>query len=137
MERMGKTVIVAGSGLKAGVLALLLDRMLPHSDVMLVSEEPMVGGARQTPVLRSAIPQSYLEVFDPLIVRSWLTFGVEGPSRAERFDAQLVLLAGEQLHVELLERFASASLRFSTPIARINHQLNRLTRPHNGTDEVI
>ncbi|QLC22460.1 hypothetical protein HFP51_09870 [Parasphingopyxis sp. CP4] len=122
MECTGKTVIVVGSGLEAGVLALLLDRMLPHSDVMLVSEEPMVGGAHQKPVLLSAIPNSFLDLFDPLIVKAWSTFCVEGALRSERFNAQLVLLAGEQLHVELLERFAPSRLRLSTPIARVSHQ---------------
>lgn len=122
MIRSGKTVVVVGSTLKAGFLALLLDRMLPHSNVSLVAESSVVGGTVQLPILLSAVPEPYREIFDPLIVKTWPGFVVKRATREEHYPAQISLVSGEQLHVELLERFGAERLRFSDRIRRLDTQ---------------
>ncbi|MBC2777181.1 hypothetical protein [Parasphingopyxis marina] len=93
--------------------------MLPRTEIMLVAERPTVGGSLQVPVLFSAIPRAYSEMFEPLIVQSWPGFQFQGPRRAQSFDAQVVLLAGEQLHIELLDRIGTDRIRLLSRIVSV------------------
>lgn len=122
MKHSGRTVVVAGSSLKAGFLALMLDRILPHTDVTLVAEAPVVGGTVQLPVMLSALPQPHREIFDPLIVKIWSGFAVHGATRHGHFPLKIGLLSAEQLHLELLERFGAERLRFADRITRLGEQ---------------
>ena len=122
MKHSGRTLVVAGSSLKAGFLALLLDRILPSTDVTLVAEATAVGGTVQLPVMVSALPQPHSEMFDPLIVKIWSGFAVQGATRHGYFPSKIALLSAEQLHVELLERFGAERLRFADRITRLGEQ---------------
>lgn len=113
-------LIIVGGGFWASITALLIARLEPDREILLLGEEHSFGGNTILPICTASLQPSYRRILDPLVVKEWNGFTISGDATTRWVDGRLWLLAAEQLHLEIVGQLRGHQYRLNTAIRELS-----------------
>lgn len=112
-------IVVVGGNLCGSLTGLAIRKMLPETEVHIVSDDGDFADTIILPLCDHYFPEDLRWLIEPMVVKRWPGFIVAHPDGIDRIDRQISLLVPEQLHAEVHSEFPSSWIHTGSNIIDI------------------
>lgn len=101
---------IHGYGMLPGLLALHMLARAPHTDLVLLTSDPVIGGDQLEPVVADRLSAPSRALAEPFVVARWDNYLITRGGQSELHEAEVLLLDPVQVWLELQSLLDPAAL---------------------------